>query len=107
MAVALGCTLAAAGGALYAGYVGYIDPSAGSLDQSILFLSMVLLGGIQSFVGPFVGAGVVLLLPELLRQLGASSQLAASGRNIAVGIALCILVLARPQGLVGNYRLRS
>lgn len=105
--IAVGCSLAAAGGALYAGYVRYVDPSIGALDQSILFLSMVILGGVQRLTGALAGASILLLLPELLRVFGISGQAAASGRNIVVGVSLCLIVFLRPQGLFGEYRLRS
>src|SRR5438093_13754280 len=67
MAFAIGAAYAGIGGALFAPLVGYIDPGAYTLDRSIQFLMMVVLGGLGRFEGPFIGALVVTVLPEVLR----------------------------------------
>jgi len=105
--MAIACAVAAVSGSLYASYLGYVDPSLSSLDQSMLFLAMVLLGGVERFWGPMLGAAVLLLLPEFLREVGFSGQLAPSIRNIIVGVVLCILMHSRPEGLIGSYRLKE
>jgi len=105
--MAIACAVAAVAGSLYASYLGYVDPSLSSLDQSMLFLAMVLLGGVERFWGPMVGAAVLLLLPELLREVGFSGQIAPSLRNIIVGVVLCILMHSRPEGLLGSYKLKD
>ena len=68
-AFAFGCGFAALAGAVYAGYMTYIDPSVATLDHSILMLSMVIVGGTGNFVGPLVGAFALVLVPEALRFL--------------------------------------
>jgi branched-chain amino acid transport system permease protein len=50
---AIACAMVAIAGTLYASYVGYIDPTAASLDESML--CMVIVGGVGSFRGPIVG----------------------------------------------------
>ncbi|HTT78657.1 MAG TPA: branched-chain amino acid ABC transporter permease, partial [Stellaceae bacterium] len=67
LAFAIGAFYAAIGGALFAPLVGYIDPTAFTLDRSIQFLMMVVIGGLGQFAGPIVGALVVTALPEVLR----------------------------------------
>src|SRR5438128_10741456 len=67
MAFAVGAAYAGMGGALFAPLLGYIDPGAYTLDRSIQFLMMVVMGGLGRFEGPFIGAAVVTILPEVLR----------------------------------------
>jgi branched-chain amino acid transport system permease protein len=104
-AFALACGMAAMAGALYASYVGYIDPSNASLDQSVLFLSMVIVGGAGNLVGPLVGAFVLLAIPEGLRYLHLFDAAAANLRLMIFGLLMVLLMHFRPQGLVGEYRI--
>lgn len=101
---ALSCGLLALSGALYASYVGYLDPSSASLDQAILFLAMVLIGGSGTFWGPLIGALLVVILPELARLIHFSDTIAASLRALVFGLVLVALMHIRPQGIVGEYR---
>ena len=93
------------GGAIYAQYVGYIDPDsvmAGAF--SILIPLPAVLGGVGTLWGPLVGAAVLIPMSELTR-----SYLGGSGRGIDLMIygALIVLVaLARPQGLVSLFARR-
>lgn len=103
-AFGLSCAIAGIGGALYASYVGYVDPSLASLDRSVLFLSMVLVGGVGNFVGPLVGAALLLLIPETLRFVHIPDSLAAELRLMIYGLLLVVLTHLRPQGLAGVYR---
>ena len=105
-AFAFASAMAALAGALYASYVGFIDPSIGSLEQSIFLLSLVLVGGSGNFVGPVVGTVVVLAIPEALRFVPISDAVAASIRLIAYGSLLVLLMHFRPQGIAGRYRIQ-
>jgi branched-chain amino acid transport system permease protein len=67
LAFALGSAYGGMAGSLYAPLVEFIDPSPFALGPSLLFMLMVVLGGSGTFLGPFVGAGVAVLLPEWLR----------------------------------------
>lgn len=100
--LAISCGATAAAGSLYAAYLGYIDPSAGSLDRSVLFLSMALVGGLGGWLGPAAGAAALLLLPELLRFLGLSESVAANLQIAIFGALLIVLMHLRPQGLLGR-----
>lgn len=104
-ALAISSALVAVAGALYASYVGYLDPSAASLNESILMLSMVLVGGVGNFRGPVVGAAILVALPELLRFLNFPDALAANIRLAIYGLLLVLMMHFRPQGLSGEYRL--
>lgn len=104
-AMAVACALAAMAGAIYSSYVSYVDPSSASLDESILLLCMVLVGGAGNFRGPLVGALVLLAIPEFLRFTHFPDAVAANARLLAYGGLLVIMSHFRPQGLAGEYRL--
>ncbi|MBL7204159.1 MAG: branched-chain amino acid ABC transporter permease [Desulfobacteraceae bacterium] len=103
-AFAVACGMAAVSGVIYASYVGYIDPSSASLDESILMLCMVMVGGVGNIRGPIVGALVLLLIPEALRFLDIPDTVAANIRLLAYGLLLIFMMHFRPQGLAGVYR---
>jgi len=102
---AVSCGLAAVAGALYASYVSYIDPSTASLDESILMLCMVIVGGAGNFRGPLFGAFILLAIPEGLRFAHISDAVAADIRLALYGVLLMILMHFRPQGVAGEYRI--
>ena len=98
MAFAIGAAYAGTGGALFAPLLGYIDPGAFTLDRSIQFLMMVVLGGLGRFEGPFIGALVVTVLPEVLR--------GSEGLYLIIyALAVIVMMLFMPKGLVGLWDL--
>jgi branched-chain amino acid transport system permease protein len=98
MAFAIGAAYAGTGGALFAPLLGYIDPGAYTLDRSIQFLMMVVLGGLGRFEGPFIGALVVTVLPEVLR--------GSEGLYLIIyALAVILMMLFMPKGLVGLWDL--
>ena len=105
-AFALASSLVGVAGGLYAAYVSYIDPTSFSLNESILMLSMVIVGGTGNVRGPLVGAAVLILLPEALLFLSLPDAVAANVRLLAYGLLLIIMMHLRPQGLAGKYRYR-
>lgn len=104
-ALAFSCGVVAVAGALYAAYLHYLDPSAASLDESILMLSMVIVGGIGNFRGPIVGALLLIALPELLRFAQLPDATAANLRLGIYGLLLVLMMHFRPQGISGEYRM--
>lgn len=96
--------LVAVAGGLYASYVSYIDPTSFTLDESILMLSMVIIGGTGNFRGPLVGAAVLIAIPEVLRFIHIPDAIAANVRLMVYGLLLVIMGHVRPQGLAGEYR---
>jgi branched-chain amino acid transport system permease protein len=104
-AFAVACGMVAVAGTIYASYVSYIDPSIASLDESILMLCMVIVGGGGNFRGPLVGALVLLSIPELLRFVNIPDVMAANIRLMVYGLLLVLMMHFRPQGLAGEYRL--
>ncbi|MGR8933520.1 MAG: branched-chain amino acid ABC transporter permease [Gammaproteobacteria bacterium] len=105
-AFAVAGAMAAVAGALYAAYVRYLDPSSASLDESILMLSMVIVGGLGNFRGPLVGAAILVGLPEVLRFIDLPDAQAANLRLLIYGLLLVLLMHLRPQGIAGNYRMQ-
>ncbi len=91
-------------GCMYASYVRFIDPSSFTLDESILMLSMVIVGGTGNIRGPLLGAAVLIALPELLRFMALPDSVAANVRLLAYGLLLIVMMHVRPQGLAGKYR---
>jgi branched-chain amino acid transport system permease protein len=97
--------LASVAGSLFASYITFIDPSTFTLSESIFLLSIVILGGLASNKGAMLGAFCLILLPEILRFVGFPSDIAAHMRQITYGVILIVLMMYRPQGLVGEYKL--
>ena len=89
------CCFAGVAGALFAHTTGYISPESFRFGESILVLSMIVVGGLGSLYGSVIGAVILSVLPELLRDLG-------SYRMIAVGLVLFLSILFLPRGLVGE-----
>ena len=104
---AISSALAALAGSTYAHFVTFIDPTSFTVMESILIIAMVIVGGAGSIWGPAIGAASLVLLPEILRFVGLPNAAAANLRQIVYGILLVIMMMCRPQGLVGRYSLGS
>lgn len=111
-AFAFSCGVASLAGTLYAAYVQFIDHHTASLENSILFLSMVIVGGTGNFRGPIVGALILVLMPEFIRfvlteanipLLKAAEQYIPSFRLVIYGMLMVGLIHMRPQGIAGEY----
>jgi len=94
---------AAMAGALYAHYITYIDPSSFTVEESILIISMVIVGGAGDCRGAVLGAILLVSFQEILRFVGLPSSLAANVRQMCYGLMLVVLMILRPRGLVGRY----
>jgi len=103
MVFVIGAFFAGIAGSLYAHYITFIDPSSFTVMESITVLLMVIFGGMGSISGSIVGATVLVILPELLRFLGMPSSIAAEVRQMIYGLLLVVLMIKRPQGLLGKY----
>jgi branched-chain amino acid transport system permease protein len=98
--------MAALAGALFASDSQYIGPESFVLLQSILFVSVVILGGLASLWGSLLGALVYVLLVEGMRFIPhLPEDFIGQGQLAILGIAIVVLMLFRPQGLVGKYKL--
>ena len=101
----VGAMMAAAAGSLYAAYITYIDPSTFTVNESIFIIAIIILGGLASLRGSLIGAVFLILLPEFLRFVGFPDEIAAQMRQAVYGLLLILLMLYRPQGIVGEYKL--
>ncbi len=94
-AFAFGAFWAGLAGALFAGKMQFVSPESFTFMESVLILCMVILGGLGSITGVVLGALVLVLLPEVLREV----QLY---RMLALGAGLVLLMIFRPQGFLGG-----
>lgn len=85
-------------GGLYAHYITVLDPTTFGFMRSVEILIMVVLGGMGSFTGSVLAAGFLTLLPELLRSLN-------DYRLLIYSIALVVMMIFRPEGLLGKKEL--
>lgn len=101
----ISAAMAAVGGSLFASYITFIDPSGFRLMESVFILAIIILGGLANLRGSILGALFLILLPEILRFVGFPSDIAAQMRQVVYGVILILLMLYRPQGLMGEYKL--
>jgi len=94
----LAAALAGLAGSLYTHYITFINPESFGLHTSILILTMVVLGGMGSIAGSVLGAVILTILPEMLRQAHAYQDLIYGG--LLVG-----LLILRPAGILGRGKL--
>lgn len=83
-------------GALLAHHLLFIQPSLFGVSQSVLIVLFVVFGGLYSYWGPIVGAGVLTLLPEVVDAQGYYL--------ILYGSLFVVLMIVRPAGLIGGGR---
>jgi branched-chain amino acid transport system permease protein len=102
----IGAFFAGIAGSLYAHYISFIDPSSFTVMESIAVLLMVVFGGMGNIKGSFIGALILVIFPEMLRFIGMPSSIAAPLRQMIYGLLLIVLMLKRPQGIIGEYRFK-
>lgn len=93
----LSASMAGLAGALYAHQILFISPVTFDINQSILILSMVVIGGVASNFGAVLGAIAVTIVTQLLFSVGDLSFL-------IYGFWIVIVIVFFPQGLVGLFR---
>jgi branched-chain amino acid transport system permease protein len=97
IAFALAALLGGLGGGLFAGGFSYISPDQFAFADSIVLLTMALLGGVASPIGSAIGTALLILIPEWLRFLKS-----VPGLYLAVyGVAVILIVLFMPDGIWG------
>jgi branched-chain amino acid transport system permease protein len=102
-AIAASAALTAVTGALWAQYVGFVDPFyVFSVDISIRFALAAIIGGLGTALGPFLGSVLVTTVETYLRaQFGGIGAGLVGIYLILYGCALIVMVRFAPQGLVG------
>lgn len=98
LAFTVGSFLGGLGGGLYAHYMSYIAPQDFAFMKSIEILNMVVLGGMGSIPGKILGTIILTIAPEMLR-------IVADYRLLFYGALLVILMIFRPNGLLGDIRI--
>ena len=97
LAFALSALLGGIGGGLFAGGFSYVSPDQFSFAESIVFLTMALLGGVASPIGAVIGTGLLILIPEWLRFLKE-----IPGLYLAIyGLFVILIVRFMPDGIWG------
>ncbi|MGW5670725.1 branched-chain amino acid ABC transporter permease [Micromonospora sp. NPDC003776] len=106
-AFAIGAAVGGLTGAIFAGKQTFINSDSFLLENSILVLAAVILGGAGNIKGAIVGGAITWYLPEWLRGVGDLIGVefdAAEYRILVFGLVVIIMMIFRPQGLVPNRR---
>lgn len=107
MSFALSAALAGIGGALYAHKIQFLSPEQFSIIQSIDLLLMVVIGGLGSIHGAFLGAIFLIVMPQLIALgkdfLPTAIGQAAGLQGTVYGLVLIAFVLFEPMGLYGRW----
>ena len=98
LAFVIGAFFAGVAGGLFAHYLSYLNPNSFTFIKSIEVIAMVVLGGMGSISGSMLAAIILTMLPEVLRPV-------KDYRMVIYSLMLIILMIARPQGLLGNREL--
>ena len=93
MAFAISAAFTGLGGVFFASIVGFINPSSFAFNRSILFLLVIILGGLGTVAGSLVGAIALVILPELLNNF-------AEYQLLFFGILLLLTLWLTPEGVV-------
>lgn len=95
LAFAVGAVFAGMAGSLMAHYLAFVGPMNFTVDESLLVLQMVILGGLGSNIGAIIGAAILVIAPEVLRVI-------SDYRLLFNGVLMVALMVWRPQGLLGT-----
>jgi len=108
LAFGLGATFGGVSGSMFAAFQGFVSPESFSLMESVIVLSMIVLGGLGHIPGVILGAVMLSVFPEFLRHTVGPLQMQLFGRIVIdtevlrmllYGVALVIIMLYRPKGL--------
>ncbi|WP_077036848.1 branched-chain amino acid ABC transporter permease [Pelomonas sp. KK5] len=106
LAFSMGATFGGVAGTMFASFQGFVSPESFTLNESIMIVAMVVLGGIGHIPGVILGALLLAALPEVLRyvsdplvQLTGGRLDAAILRQLLVALAMIGVMLVRPRGL--------
>ncbi|MFM0201892.1 branched-chain amino acid ABC transporter permease [Paraburkholderia fungorum] len=99
IAFALSAFYTAVGGGLYANVVRYVNPESFDVNMSIMFLAMIVIGGMGSVRGALLGAAFYVAVPEAFRGF-------KDAPGLIFGISLMLVVILLPGGLTSLLRAR-
>lgn len=111
LAFVIGASTSGVGGWIYAVQRNFISPNNFPLLQSILVLCAVVIGGLASVAGAALGAIIVIMLPEIVREASGGAEVLGfdieTGRIAVFGVLLVTLMIFRPGGLLAARRRRT
>jgi branched-chain amino acid transport system permease protein len=108
LAFSLGATFGGVSGAMFSAFQGFVSPESFTLNESIIVLAMVVLGGLGHIPGVVLGAVLLAMFPEVLRHTVVPVQTFLFGhvivdaevlRMMLYGLAMVLIMLYRPKGL--------
>ncbi|KOA18111.1 high-affinity branched-chain amino acid transport system permease protein LivH [Clostridium homopropionicum DSM 5847] len=99
LAFAIGALFAGIAGGLYSGYFYFIKPDAFGFMKSIDILVIVVFGGMGSMVGSVVGAVALSIISLVLQSV-------PELRMVIYSVILFVIMVYRPQGIMGNYKIK-
>jgi branched-chain amino acid transport system permease protein len=106
LAFGLGAMFGGVSGVLFASFQGFVSPESFSLQESVMVVAMVVLGGLGHIPGVILGAFLLAALPEVLRHVAGPLQAMTGGRldaailrQLLVALAMIGIMLLRPRGL--------
>ncbi|MEO6410797.1 MAG: ABC transporter ATP-binding protein [Burkholderiaceae bacterium] len=106
LAFGMGATFGGVSGVLFASFQGFVSPESFALQESVMIVAMVVLGGIGHIPGVIVGALLLAALPEVLRYVAGPLQQMTDGRldasilrQLLIALAMIGIMLSRPRGL--------
>ena len=106
LAFGMGATFGGVSGAMFASFQGFVSPESFSLNESVMIVAMVVLGGMGHLPGVILGAVLLSALPEVLRYVAGPLQQLTGGRldasilrQLLVAVAMISIMLLRPRGL--------
>ncbi len=86
--------LAGLAGAFFAHHARFISADSFRLDETFVILTMLIVGGMGTLIGPVIGAVFLVILPE-------ASRFLAEYREVVYGLILIGVILFRPEGIAG------
>jgi branched-chain amino acid transport system permease protein len=90
------------GGALFATFITFIDPTSFDIHVSVLILTMLVVGGARTLAGSIIGPLILMALPQALAYVDVPSTIAGPLRQLLYGALLVAFMLFRPQGIAGK-----
>ncbi|MGN7876707.1 ABC transporter permease subunit [Roseateles sp. 22389] len=106
LAFGMGATFGGVAGSMFGAFQGFVSPESFSLQESVMIVAMVVLGGIGHIPGVILGALLLAALPEVLRYVAGPLQEMTDGRldaailrQLLIALAMIVIMLMRPRGL--------
>ncbi len=114
LAFFIGCFFAGVAGALFASWAGFISTESFPLTNSVLYIGMIIIGGLGTAVGPIFGVVFLQLLEEAVKRLspalvsafpGLSSGFVVGIAPVVFGLAIILFLIFEPRGLAHRWAL--